>query len=211
MIVIIDYGLGNLASVKNALDKINIPSIISNDPTIIRNSKGIILPGVGAAPDGMKNLKAKGLDKLIKEEVMKGKPFLGICLGMQLLFDFSEEGNTKCLGIIPGRVKLFNVNLKVPQIGWNNVLGKGELFKDIPNNSYFYFVHSYYCNPADPSIISGETNYGIAFCSMLQDKNIYATQFHPEKSGDAGLKLLKNFIDICIDFRFRGNDKEEWL
>lgn len=205
MIAIIDYGLGNLTSVKNALDKIGVSSIISNDPKIIRSAKGIILPGVGAAPDGMKNLKAKGLDKVIKEEVKKGKPFLGLCLGMQLLFDFSEEGNTKCLGIIPGKVKLFRVNLKVPQIGWNDVRKKGkgkrkkeDLFKNIPNKSYFYFVHSYYSKPFDKSIIIGETEYGINFCSVLKDKNIFATQFHPEKSGEVGLKLLENFAKECI-------------
>src|SRR5258708_33234042 len=129
MIVIIDYDLGNLTSVKNALDKIGVSSIISDKREIIEKASGIILPGVGAAGDGMKNLKAKGLDKIIKKEVKKGRPFLGLCLGMQLLFDFSEEGNTKCLGLIPGKVKLFKTRLKVPQIGWNNIKFKSSKIK----------------------------------------------------------------------------------
>ncbi len=197
MIVIIDYGLGNLASVKNALDKIGVLSQISDDPKVIKKSKGIILPGVGAAGDGMKNLKAKGLDKVIKKEIKKGKLFIGLCLGMQLLFDYSEEDNTECLGIIPGKVKLFKIKSKVPQIGWNNVKGQGKLFNDIARNSYFYFVHSFYCEPTDPSVITGETEYDIKFCSALNDKNIFATQFHPEKSDDNGLKLLENFTKEC--------------
>lgn len=201
MIGIIDYGLGNLTSVKNALDKIDVPSFISDDPLKLKNSTGLILPGVGAAGAGMKNLKAKKLDKFLIEEIKKGKPFLGTCLGMQLLFDFSEEDNTKCLGIIPGKVKKYAGNLKIPQMGWNNVFKKNnrsKLLKNIKNQSYFYFVNSFYCIPKEKEIISGVTDYGGEFCSVVEKGNIFATQFHSEKSGDLGLKLLRNFTEVCI-------------
>lgn len=208
MIAIIDYGLGNLTSVKNALDKLGVPNFISDNPLVLKKAAGLILPGVGAAGTGMKNLKAKKLDELIKDEVQKGKPFLGTCLGMQLLFDFSEEDNTACLGIIPGNVKKFTNKLKVPQIGWNNVkITKSEqrisgafqqVTNNIPDNSYFYFVNSYYCEPEEENIIVGETEYGVTFASVVEKGNIFATQFHSEKSGDIGLKLLKNFTEVCI-------------
>lgn len=204
MIGIIDYGLGNLTSVKNALDKLNMPNFISGDSSKLKNSTGLILPGVGAAGTGMKNLKAKKLDKLILEEIANGKSFLGTCLGMQLLFEFSEEDNTKCLGIFSGSVKKFQSNLKVPQIGWNNVKIKNSklkvknLFNGIKDNSYFYFVNSFFCEPVDKEIIAGVTDYGITFTSVIEKDNIFATQFHSEKSGDIGLKLLKNFTEVCI-------------
>lgn len=196
MITIIDYGLGNLTSVKNALDKLGIENQISNDPSVLEKSEKIILPGVGAAGVAMKNLKEKNLDIAIIEHVKKGKPFLGLCLGMQLLMSFSEEGNVECLNIIPGTVKKLKINLKVPQIGWNNVgIRNNELgiMEDIENNSYFYFVHSYYCDPEDKNTIVGTTEYGIEFCSVIQKDNVFGAQFHPEKSADAGLQLLENF------------------
>lgn len=200
MIVIIDYGIGNLASVSNALKRLGTASKISSDPETIKKAKGLILPGVGAAGEGMKNLKMKRLDKLLVEEVSRGKAFLGICLGMQLLFDKSEEGDVKCLGILEGTVKRFKKEKKVPQIGWNQVritnyeLRIKNLWKGILNKSYFYFVNSYYCEPEDKSIIAAETVYGERFASIVIKKNILATQFHPEKSGEAGFKLLENFI-----------------
>lgn len=200
MIVIIDYGVGNLASVKNALDKLGTESEISNDPLVIKKAKALILPGVGSAEQGMKNLKKLGLDKIIVEEIKKGKMFLGICLGMQLLFERSEEGNVNCLGIFKGQVKKFKKMRKIPQIGWNQVdiKNKSGLFKGIENNSYFYFVNSYYCQPADKSIAIGITEYGEKFASIVSEENILAMQFHPEKSGDLGLQLLKNFKEaIC--------------
>lgn len=200
MIGIIDYGLGNLTSVKNALDKIGVLNFISDDPVKLKSSAGLILPGVGAAGTGMKNLKSMKLDKLIVEQIKNGKPFLGTCLGMQLLFEFSEEDNTTCLGIIPGKVKKFTGKLKVPQIGWNNVRivdNEARIVQDIENNSYFYFVNSYYCEPTDKSTILGETEYGVTFTSIIEKNNIFATQFHSEKSGDIGLKLLKNFAEGC--------------
>ena len=200
MIGIIDYGLGNLTSVKNALDKLNVPNFISDDPDKLKNSTGLILPGVGAAGTGMKNLKAKGLDQFIIEQIKTGKPFLGTCLGMQLLFDFSEEGKTKCLGLIPGTVKRFTTTLKIPQIGWNNVRimnDESRIMDRLKNDSYFYFVNSYYCVPADKKVIAGETDYGVTFTSAVEKGNIFATQFHSEKSGETGLKLLKNFTEVC--------------
>jgi len=201
MIVIIDYGLGNLGSVKNAFDKLNILSMVSSSVDEITKASGLILPGVGAAGEGMKNIKERALDSVIKQEVVKGKPILGICLGMQLLMSKSEEGNVDCLNIVEGTVKKFTISLKVPQIGWNTVqAGKGsKLFKDIPQNSYFYFVHSYYCFPMDKKITIGETEYGTKFCSILQKKNIFGVQFHPEKSGDSGLSLLKIFSEIVYE------------
>ncbi len=200
MIAIIDYKLGNLTSVKNALDKLGIPNFISDDPLKLKNSKGLILPGVGAAGQGMKNLQDLGLDTFIKEQIKSSKPFLGTCLGIQLLFDFSEEDNTKCLGIFKGTVKKFPISLKVPQIGWNNVgilNSESKILKNIKDESYFYFVNSYYPEPLDKSIITGVSEYGIIFASVVEKDNVYATQFHSEKSGDDGLKLLKNFGEVC--------------
>jgi imidazole glycerol-phosphate synthase subunit HisH len=200
MIAIIDYKLGNLTSVKNALDKLNIPNFISDDPEKLKTSKGLILPGVGAAGTGMKNLKAKNLDQLIIQEIKNGKPFLGTCLGMQLLFEFSDEDKTECLGIFKGTVKKFPSSLKVPQIGWNTtgiLNSESKVMENIKDESYFYFVNSYYCEPLDKSIITGVTEYGIIFASIVEKDNVFATQFHSEKSGDDGLQLLKNFGEIC--------------
>jgi len=149
----------------------------------------------------MKNLKIRKLDKVLKNEIKKGKPFLGICLGMQLLFSESEEGYVKCLNVIEGKVKSFNIkDLKVPQIGWNEIkyqksnIKDQRLLKNIPNKSSFYFVNSYYCQPADKSIVAAETEYGIKYCSILIKNNITATQFHPEKSGPVGQQFIKNWI-----------------
>lgn len=196
MIVVIDYGVGNLGSVKNALDKLGVKSIISSNPMIIKRAKALILPGVGAAGQGMKNLKKLKLDKIIVSEIKKGKPFLGICLGMQLLFEKSEEDNVNCLGILKGSVKKFKKMRKIPQIGWNQIDIKkdSKLFKDIKDKSYFYFVNSFYCKPKDKNVIAGTTNYGETFSSVVQKDNIIGVQFHPEKSGPVGFKLLENFV-----------------
>lgn len=195
MIVIIDYGVGNLASVKNALDKLGMESKISSDPLVIKKAQALILPGVGAAGQGMQNLVEKGLDEVIIDEINKGKPFLGICLGMQLLFEDSEEGNVKCLGLLKGFVKKFKKERKIPQIGWNQVEIKQKLnfFKGIDDQSYFYFVNSFYCLPKDKEVIAGVTTYGETFASMVAKDNVIGVQFHPEKSGPVGFKLLQNF------------------
>lgn len=198
MIVIIDYGIGNLGSVTNTLNRLGIPNQISSDPSVIKAAQALILPGVGAAGQGMKNLIDRNLDKLVIEEISKGKPLLGICLGMQLLFDKSEEDNTTCLGVYKGTVKKFKQERKVPQIGWNNVSQSrpnNKLFKNIPDNSYFYFVNSYYCAPDDSSIIDGITDYGEKFASVIVKDNAVGVQFHPEKSGQVGFQLLKNFVN----------------
>lgn len=207
MISIIDYGLGNLASVRNALDSLKIPSVISSNTNTLKKARAIILPGVGSAEQGIANLKKRNLDKAIKNEIKKGKPILGVCLGMQLLFSFSEEGNAKCLNVIDGKVIKFKIKLKVPQIGWNQIRYQRsiptlrrdkdqKLFKGILNQSYFYFVHSYYCEPEDKSVVLATTEYGIDFCSVLKKDNVFGVQFHPEKSGENGLRLLKNFSEI---------------
>jgi glutamine amidotransferase len=200
MITVIDYGLGNLASVANALRKLEIPYEISSNVEEIKNAKVLILPGVGAAGQGMENLKTKGIDKVLLEQVKKAIPILGICLGMQLFLSSSEEGDVGCLGMIKGKVKKFNTTLKIPQIGWNQVKSNDEsiLLKGIKNNSYFYFVNSFYCKPTDKNLITGITEYDSDFCSVLEKDNIFGVQFHPEKSGDVGLQLLKNFWEaVC--------------
>lgn len=208
MIAIINYGLGNLGSVKNTLDRLGAPSVITDDKRVMNKSSAIILPGVGSALQGMKNLNDRKLIQVLVDEIKKGKPFLGICLGMQLLFSKSEEGNVKCLNIIDGRVRQFDRNkVKVPQIGWNKIKIKNSkvksqklkskiksIFNKIPDKSNFYFVNSYYCEPTDKSLIAGETEYGVNFCSILVEKNIIATQFHPEKSGLVGQQFIKNWI-----------------
>jgi glutamine amidotransferase len=197
MIVVIDYGLGNLASVANALTKLEIPFKVSSQIEDLRSATALILPGVGAAAFGMKNLRERKLDAEIKTQVALGKPLLGICLGMQLLFSSSDEGDVACLDLVKGKVKKIETKLKVPQIGWNQVMASdSKLLKGIKNESYFYFVHSYYCDPSDCKVVTGKTNYDQDFCSVLEAKNIYGVQFHPEKSGEAGLKLLRNFWEL---------------
>lgn len=201
MITIIDYGIGNIGSVANALTTLGITYDISGDPTVLMHSRALILPGVGAAGVGMKNLKERKLDTVIKKRISEGVPFLGICLGMQLLFERSDEDNAICLGVLKGKVVKFEKERNIPQIGWNEVrineLNKatGNIFEGLEEKSQFYFVHSYYCIPDDTSIIAGKTEYGETFASILVKDNIVATQFHPEKSGKAGIKLIQNFIE----------------
>jgi glutamine amidotransferase len=175
--------------------------MVSKSVRDIERADGLILPGVGAAGEGMKNLITSGLDKIIKRETKKGKPLLGICLGMQLLFSKSDEGNVDCLKIIEGKVNRFDIQLKVPQIGWNQVYFKNDesIFKGIGQNSYFYFVNSFYCSPEGNNLIIGKSNYEIEYCSVVRDKNVYGVQFHPEKSGENGLNLLKNFVTITYE------------
>ena len=198
MITIIDYGLGNLTSVANALNQLSIPCRISNKREDIQSSSALILPGVGAAGEGMKNLKERKLDQTIIEQIATGKPLLGICLGMQLLFTLSNEGKVGCLNVLKGKVRKFETDLKVPQIGWNQVKASSDskLLRGVENDSYFYFVHSYCCDPDDKSVVTGTTEYGQSFCSVLEAKNVFGVQFHPEKSGDAGLQLLRNFRSL---------------
>lgn len=203
-IAIIDYGIGNLKSVHKIIKYLGKESIITSDPNIIFNADGIILPGVGSFGDGIKSLKQKGLIKIINDAINDNKPFFGICLGMQLLFSKSYEmGINKGLNLIKGEVRPFNKQdvEKIPQIGWNNVFFQKKnhfIIQGVPNNSYFYFVHSYYCKPKNEKEILGLTQYGQkVFCSMISKDNIIGTQFHPEKSSKQGKKIYENFISFC--------------
>ncbi|MBI2063445.1 MAG: imidazole glycerol phosphate synthase subunit HisH [Candidatus Yanofskybacteria bacterium] len=202
MIVIVDYGLGNLFSVRNAFKLLGVEVIVSSKPNDIKNAERLILPGVGAFGDGMNNLKAKGLDEVIIEEVSANKkPFLGICLGLQLLADIGfEYGENKGLGLISGNVRKLEVEsrgLKVPHIGWNNVsyIKESPLFKGIKPDSDFYFVHSYQLICGDKENLVATAQYGETITAAIQKNNIFASQFHPEKSQENGLKLLENFVN----------------
>ncbi|MHC1704726.1 MAG: imidazole glycerol phosphate synthase subunit HisH [Tenuifilaceae bacterium] len=190
---IINYGAGNTASVKNAMDKLGVTSIISNDPNDFENVDKIVFPGVGHAREAMINLRKYKLDKLI---ISTKKPLLGICLGMQLLGTYSEEGETEGLGICDFGVNKFNIASKCPHMGWNTVsANESLLFNKIPNNDWFYFVHNYYIPINERSIAL--TSYEIDFCVSVRKDNFWGVQFHPEKSGESGLQILKNFIDLC--------------
>ncbi len=203
-IAIIDYEMGNLKSIYKLLHHLDIDSIITSDHNIIKNADGMILPGVGAFGDAMKQLRKKSLFTLIKDLVLEGKPLLGIGLGHHMLFSQSVEmGNHEGLDIIQGNVISFDKKKvgKIPQIGWNNVFFSNEdhfMVQGIPNNSYYYFVHSYYAIPNEKSTILGITRYGeTEFCSMVCKDNVIATQFHPEKSGKNGIKIYQNYIQYC--------------
>jgi glutamine amidotransferase len=201
MITVVDYGMGNLRSVENALRSLGVGARISSDPQAISKADRLILPGVGAFGAAMRELKARELIEPIQAHLASGKPYLGICLGLQLLFESSEEdGNTPGLGALKGKVLRFPVRegLKVPHMGWNRVARSVEcpLLKGIPEGSFFYFVHSYYAQPQDSSLTALQTEYGVRFASMIARGTIFATQFHPEKSQAIGLALLKNFASL---------------
>lgn len=207
MIGIIDYGMGNLRSVQKAFEFVQSQACILTDPTKVDDITHLVLPGVGAFADGMTHLRDRGWIEPIKNFAATGKPILGICLGMQLFFDSSEEDAPSPdqpipgMGLVQGTVKLFTGDaygpgkLKVPHMGWNNINIQRpvKFFEGIGNQDHVYFVHGYYCEPVDSSIAIGITDYGKPFCSSLQQKNIWATQFHPEKSQRVGLKMLENF------------------
>ena len=200
MIAIIDYKAGNLTSVRLALEHIGVPCEVTSDPARIAAAERVIFPGVGAAAAAMDNLRRMRLLDAIKGAVADGRPFLGICLGTQIIFEFSEEdGGTPCIGLVPGTVRRFQPSdplCKIPQMGWNTVEIKAShpVFNDIENSSEFYFVHSYYPAPADPRYVLGETEYAdVRFASAIAKRNLIATQFHPERSGRIGLQLLRNF------------------
>jgi glutamine amidotransferase len=201
MIAIIDYGAGNLRSVANAIAKLGYQPRITSDPGEVVNADAVILPGVGAAADTMANLKRLGLAHMIGQLIAEGCPFLGVCIGLQILFTSTEEGGGhECLGIIPGQVRGFPSGLKIPHMGWNQVKQTipHPIFGGIPDEANFYFVHSYYAEPEDKSLVAGATEYGIRICSVIARGNLIATQFHPEKSGEIGLKLYDNFIKLAL-------------
>ena len=199
-IVVVDYGMGNLRSVSKALEKAGGKVKVSSAPKDILRADKVIVPGVGAFKDAMAELKSRRLIEPIKEFIAKGRPFLGLCLCLQLIFSKSEEGGlNKGLGMVKGDVVKFrSKKLKIPHMGWNqlNIKGNCPLLKGVPENSYFYFVHSYYAVPEDNKCVAAWTGYGVKFPSVICSDNIYATQFHPEKSQDLGLKILRNFVKL---------------
>lgn len=200
MIGIIDYGMGNLRSVQKAFEYLGHAVSIYRTPEEAADTTGLVLPGVGAFEDAAAHLQQHGLWEFIIQEIKSGKPFLGICLGYQLLFERSEEGgDVPGLCVLPGIVRRFGNSLKVPHMGWNSIdiVGGEDLFRGVTNRSYFYFVHSYYPDPADDSIIAARTNYQLRFAAGVASGNIYAVQFHPEKSSREGLRILANFAGIC--------------
>lgn len=197
MIAIIDYGAGNLKSVARAVDRLGYEYEVTSNPFSVGRADTVILPGVGAAGDTMESLKALGMVEPVRDTIACGKPFLGICLGLQVLLSESEEGGRQqCLDLIPGVVRRLPKGLKVPHMGWNQVKQRlsHPVFAGIPDGADFYFVHSYYVDPIDAAAVAGETEYAFNFCSVIARDNLVATQFHPEKSGDVGLQLLDNFL-----------------
>lgn len=196
MIVIIDYGMGNLSSVQNGFAEAGFATLVSSDPAEIAAADGLVLPGVGAFGQAMENLRRDGLDQVVLERTAKGVPLLGICLGLQLLFDRSSEmGNYSGLGLIPGDIILFDGPQKVPQIGWNqlDIKRSHPLLDGIKNGDYFYFVHSYYARPDSEAVILATADYGIDFPAVVQKDNVFGIQFHPEKSSRLGLRILANY------------------
>lgn len=200
MIAVIDYGMGNLRSVSKALEKTGAAIVVTAEADKIRESEALVLPGVGAFGQAMEELRRRGIVQPIVRCIEEGKPFLGICLGLQLLFSESEEGGGhKGLGVFAGRVRRFPNGVKVPHIGWNSITKctpagqSSAIFTEVPDRSYFYFVHSYYVEPEDGSIVATATEYGGRFASSVVQGNVFACQFHPEKSQKLGLQLLKNF------------------
>jgi glutamine amidotransferase len=201
MIAIIDYGAGNLRSVVNAISRLGYQAKVTSSPREVLTAEAVILPGVGAAPDTIANLQKLGLTDPLRRFIAEGRPFLGVCIGLQILFSGTEEGGWhECLGIIPGVVRRLPPGLKIPHMGWNQVRQKisHPIFSGISDEANFYFVHSYYVEPDDKSLVAGETDYGIPICSVIARGNLVATQFHPEKSGEVGLKIYDNFIKIAL-------------
>jgi len=195
--IIIDYGAGNLRSVAIALARLGLDPLVTSEPQAVRTADALILPGVGAAADTMSNLAQRQLVEPIREYIASGRPFLGICMGLQVLFSLSEEGGEHpCLDILPGRVRRLPDGLKVPHMGWNRVRQRCRhpIFDGISDGTLFYFVHSYYAQPEDPSVVIGETDYGVTFPAVVAKDNIVATQFHPEKSAEPGLRFYENFL-----------------
>jgi glutamine amidotransferase len=205
-IAVVDYGMGNLRSVEQAVRKVapGANVVVTGEPDVIASAARVVFPGQGAAPDCMREIRARHLDRVIAGVVGEGKPFLGICMGLQVLFDHSEEGDTPCLGLFKGPVKRFasglrdaqGNKLKVPHMGWNQVHhGEHPLWDGIAQDARFYFVHSYYVKPSDAALAQGSSDYPSPFVCAVAKDNLFAVQFHPEKSAAAGLKLLQNFVN----------------
>ena len=198
-LVVIDYQSGNVRSVTRALESAGVSPLVTGDPAELPGADAVIFPGVGSGPAAMSALEDRGLVAPLQDYVASGKPFMGICLGLQLLLDRTEEGDASCLGIIPGHVKRLPDGLKVPHMGWNSVEFEADhpVLRDIPQGSHFYFVHSYYAAPSEQTWVAGTTEYGVPFCSVYAKDNLVATQFHPEKSGPVGLRVYRNFVELA--------------
>ena len=201
MIAIVDYGVGNLFSLRSSLRALGADSLVSGDREELMRADKLILPGVGAFGDAADKLRAAGLDGLLRDRARAGVPLLGVCLGMQLLFDESQESpGVKGLGILKGKIVRFpeDKGLKIPQIGWNDLSfpNEGRLFKGLDEHPYVYFVHSYYLEAEDPSIVTATTEYGVTVHASVEHGNVFACQFHPEKSSQAGLSILRNFLEL---------------
>jgi glutamine amidotransferase len=201
MVAIIDYGAGNILSVQKALDHIGCENVVTSDREVIMSADGAVLPGVGSFGDAMDNLHKNGLTQAVKNFMSSGRPFLGICLGLQVLFDSSEESpDAAGLSVFSGKVRRFpaGIGLKIPQIGWNSIdYDRGcPIFKGLPENPYVYFVHSYYLEASDESVVSAVAEYGVRYHAAVARGNVFATQFHPEKSGEVGLQILRNFAEL---------------
>lgn len=202
-VVIVDYGAGNLRSVARAVAHAGVEAVVTSDPQAVAEARALIVPGVGAAADTMANLRGGGLVEPIREYIASGRPFLGVCMGMQALFELSEEGGShECLGVLPGRIVRFPHGLTVPHMGWNNVRLRAPhpVFEGIAQDAFFYFVHSYHPQPADDTHVIAETEYGgVTFPAVVGRDNLVATQFHPEKSGADGLRLYANFLRLALE------------
>jgi glutamine amidotransferase len=205
MIAVINYGAGNLPNAVRALEHVGAPLQVTDDPAVVEAADAVVLPGVGATRDTMHSLEQLGMTAVLPKVIASGRPFLGICVGMQVLCSESEEfGRHPCLGVVSGAVRRLPGGQKVPQIGWNQVhytphMAAHPLFTDIPDGSEFYFVHSYHCDLSEPELVAGATDYGTRFTSVLVRDNLAAVQFHPEKSGRIGLQLLRNFVTRCAE------------
>ena len=198
-IAVVDYQAGNLRSVQKALESVGAKAVVTADAGEIERADALVFPGQGASGSSMRALHARGLVEPITQAISGGKPFLGVCLGLQLLLEGSDEGVEPGLGVLAGRVRRLGPGLKVPHMGWNSVDFRIDhpLLAGIPNGSHFYFVHSYYADPADEGVVAGVTSYGVDFCSAASWRNVFAIQFHPEKSGEVGLRLYRNFVALA--------------
>ncbi|MBA2395378.1 MAG: imidazole glycerol phosphate synthase subunit HisH [Ktedonobacteraceae bacterium] len=197
MIAIIDYGAANIHSIEKALELVGAQVRVTDDPLVVGEARAVVLPGVGAGGTAMARMTERGLDDAIRQATQQGKPFLGICLGMQLLAQHHDEGEVAGLGLFSGEVRRIPHGPKIPHMGWNQVRPLQDnlpIFADVPSDAYFYFVHSYYVEPYDQHGVAGVTDYGSPFCSVIATEQVWGTQFHPEKSGAVGQQMLKNFV-----------------
>jgi len=201
MIAVIDYGAGNLRSVANAITKLGYQPTVTNVPDDVLGAAAVIFPGVGAAAGTMRSLVESGMSEVIRQLISEGRPLFAICIGMQVMLQGTEEGGWhECLGVVPGIVRRLGSGVKIPHIGWNQVKQRvaHPIFNAIPDEANFYFVHSYYADPDDKSVVAGTTDYGVSMCSVMIKGNLVATQFHPEKSGEYGLRMYSNFLQKAL-------------